>query len=400
MSKSYKIAVGIFLLLIIALTYLEASEPQPLNWSPSYSENDKIPLGTYILFEHLRDQPFDLEEVNVPPYEFLEHDTLEGTYFFLNDQLGFDDSELDRLLKWISKGNTAFLAAENFGGKLLDTLGLQTEALVPQDGLSFKPILNLEEEHLKNDRAYLFNYESYVPYFSEVDSVEHEILGVAQFYRDTLLIRSPKPNYIRTKFGEGEILLHLTPKAFSNFFLVHDQNIEYAERALAYVPTNSTLYWDKYYKTGKSFYTSPLYILLNNRALKWAYYFALLGSLLFVLFEGKRKQRSIPIIEPLQNQTYHFTRTVAGLYLDRKDYKKIASKKIGLFLDHIRTKMHIPTSEINRDFYEKVAAASGNTGEEVENLFRQIAGVQGQETITKDQLLKLSSAIDNLKNKK
>lgn len=400
MSKSYKIAVGIFLLLIIALTYLEASEPQPLNWSPSYSENDKIPLGTYILFENLKDQPFDLEEVNVPPYEFLERGASEGTYFFLNDQLAFDNSELDRLLNWVSEGNTAFLAAENFGGKLLDTLGLQTEALVPQDGLSFKPILNLEEEHLKNDRAYLFNYESYVSYFSEVDSVEHEILGVAQFYRDTLLIRSPRPNYIRTKFGEGEILLHLTPKAFSNFFLVHDQNIEYAERALAYIPTNSTLYWDKYYKTGKSFYTSPLYILLNNRALKWAYYFALLGSLLFVLFEGKRKQRSIPVIKPLQNQTYHFTRTVAGLYLDRKDYKIIASKKIGLFLDHIRTKMHIPTSEINRDFYQKVAAANGTTGEEVEKIFRQIGYVQEQETITKDQLLKLSSAIDNLKNKK
>lgn len=399
MSKTYKLALGIFLLLVVVLTYLEASEPQPVNWNPSYSADDKIPLGTYVLYESLEDQPFQIKEVNLPPYEFLNDGISQGTYFFLNDQLAFDDDELDRLLSWVSEGNRLFVAAENFGGKILDTLGLKTEALVPQDGLSFKPMLNLTNPELKSEEAYIFNQESYLPYFSEIDSLESQVLGVAQFYTDTENIRDPRANYLRTAFGEGEIFLHLTPKAFSNFFLLYEDNAEYVENALAYLPSEGTVYWDQYYKTGKSFYTSPLYILLNNRALKWAYYFALIGSLLFVLFEGKRKQRSIPVIKPHQNQTYHFTRTVAGMYLDRKEYKEVASKKILLFLDHIRTQLRIPTTEINREFLTKVASAGGTSQEEVENLFQQIREIREQNSITKEQLLKLNSAIENFKNK-
>lgn len=400
MSKTYKVALGIFLLLVVVLTYLEASEPQPVNWNPSYSADDRIPLGAYVLYENLEDQPFRIEEVNLPPYEFLNAGISRGTYFFLNDRLAFDDDELDRLLSWVSQGNRLFVAAENLGGKILDTLGLETEALVPQDGLSFKPIINLTDPKLKNEEAYLFNQESYLPYFSEMDSLEHQVLGVAQFYTDTRKISNPRPNYLRTPFGEGEIFLHLTPKAFSNFFLLYEDNAAYVEKALAYIPREGTVYWDKYYKSGKSFYTSPLYILLNNQALKWAYYFTLIGSLLFVLFEGKRKQRSIPVIKPLQNQTYHFTRTVAGMYLERKDYKKVASKKIALFLDYIRTQMRIPTTEMNHDFFKRLASAAGTPQDDVEDLFRQIRDISEQDTITKEQLLKLNSAIENFKNKK
>lgn len=400
MSKTYKIALGLFLLLLMVLTYLEANEPQPLNWNPSYAAVDKIPLGTFVLYENLREQSFPVETVNLPPYEFLTGNSPKGTYFFLNNRLSFDDDELDKLLAWVSEGNTLFLSAESFSQNILDTLKLETEALIPLKELSFKPMVNLVNPQLENEEAYVLDHESYLPVFYHTDSSDHTVLGVSEFYEDDLKMSNPKPNYVSHGFGDGEILLHSAPKTFSNYFLLDENNWEYAEKALAYLPVGNTLYWDQYYKTGKSFYTSPLYILLNNQALKWAYYFVLIGSILFVLFEGKRKQRSIPVVNPLENQTYHFTRTISGLYLERKEYKKIASKKIALFLEYIRTHLRIPTSEINEEFYEKLASGSGRSQEEARDLFRLIQEIENKEQISKEELLKLNSAIDTFKNKK
>lgn len=51
MSKTYKIALGVFFLLLAGLVWLEANEPEPINWSESYSANDKIPLGTYLFMK-------------------------------------------------------------------------------------------------------------------------------------------------------------------------------------------------------------------------------------------------------------------------------------------------------------------------------------------------------------
>ncbi|WP_424494293.1 DUF4350 domain-containing protein [Salinimicrobium sp. GXAS 041] len=400
MSKTYKIALALFLLLVLLLTYLEVSEPQPVNWNESFSGADKIPLGSYVLYENLQDSFVDFENISIPPYEFLNSNSPTGTYFFLNDGLYFDDDELDNLLEWVSKGNTLFLSAENFSSNILDTLKVSTEAVIPEDDLSFKPLVELAHPKFIEKEAYLFDHESYLPIFKISDSATYKILGNANFYQNSLKIKAPKPNYLHFNFGKGKILLHSTPKAFSNFFLLTKDNVEYAEKALAYLPEGKKIYWDQYYKTGKSFHTSPLYILLNNKPLKWAYYFALFGCLLFILFEGKRKQRSIPVVKPLENQTVHFTRTISGLYLDRKDYKKIASKKITLFLEFVRTTLRISTSEINAEFYQKVASRSGNSEEEVKKLFAQIRETEGKNTIDKNELLKLNSAIEDFKNNK
>src|SRR5690606_2110127 len=178
-----------------------------------------------------------------------------------------------------------------------------------------------------------------------------------------------------------------------------EDNFEYAERALAYLPAEGTLYWDEYKKAGKNFYTSPLYILLGNKALKWAYYFTLIGALLFVLFEGKRKQRAIPVVAPLQNQTYHFTRTVAGLYLDRRDYKKVAVKKIALFLEFVRLHWRIPTASIDEGFYQSLASNSGKDIDEVKKLFQLFQKLEARTIITKEELLELNSAITSIKHK-
>src|SRR5690606_10074433 len=99
MSRLHKIGLGIFLLLVAFLTYIEATEPEPVNWNLSYSSGDKIPMGCFVLHENLVKEFDEVLEVNLPPYEFLQKNEPEGTYVFINSQLGFDDNELEDLLE-------------------------------------------------------------------------------------------------------------------------------------------------------------------------------------------------------------------------------------------------------------------------------------------------------------
>src|SRR5690606_19521843 len=111
MRNSGKFIFGAFLLLVLFLTYLEASEPEPVNWNPSYMETDKIDLGSYVFYEW-SEEAFsgEIEKIKVPPFEFLSGQQ-QGTYFFLNNYLNFDDAELDKLLTWVEEGNTLFLSS-------------------------------------------------------------------------------------------------------------------------------------------------------------------------------------------------------------------------------------------------------------------------------------------------
>lgn len=398
MNKTFKITFAVFFLLVAFLTYLEATEPEPVNWTPSYMPTDKIPLGSFVFFENWKNSHTDsLQQVSVPPYEFLLKEK-EGTYFFLNNYVNFDDEELNNLLQWVEKGNTLFVSAQVIGSNLLDTLHLKRKTFIPGTDLKSNPTLNFANPELRRDSAFQFKNEFETAYFNKIDTAKTTVLGSVNFNKNSEKLG--QVNFLKTAFGKGKIFLHITPQAFGNYFLLSDENYRYAENVLSYLAQEGPVYWDNYYKAGKSFYSSPLYIFLNNKALKWAYYFVIFGSLLFIIFEGKRRQRPIPVVKPQRNQSYDYTQTIAGLYLEQNRYKELALKKIDLFLEFIRTRYRISTDSVNEDFYEDLAARNGNSVEETRDLFHKIFGLQKQKQISKGDFLKLSEAINNFKTTK
>ncbi|MCM4156587.1 DUF4350 domain-containing protein [Gramella sp. AN32] len=395
MNKTYKIAFGLFLLLVISLVYLEASEPEPLNWNPSYTSSDKIPLGAYVFYDLYKDQNSEeFQEVKIPPYEFLQDSSLAGTYFFLNDYVAYDKDELDDLLEWVSRGNDLFISAYHFGSLLQDTLKISMEStIVAEDGFTSRPSVNLVNPALKFTENLLFDQDLPGVYFSEIDTLNQTILGTASFSAE-----KEEVNFIKTQFGEGTIYLHATPQAFSNYFLLKEGHPKYAARVLSYVK-QKPIFWDAYYKSGKSYFTSPLFILLNNRALKWAYYFVLIASGIFILFEGKRKQRAIPVVEPLQNKSYDFIDTVSNLYLEEKKFSDLGNKKIQLFQEYIRTQYRINLDENDDQGLKDLATKSENSYEDTKALFIYISRFQNKNINSKTEFLELTQKINSYKLK-
>ena len=395
MNRTYKIALGLFLLLIVSLAWLESTEPEPINWTPSFTAKDRIPLGAFVFYDSWKNREDSIVDIKIPPYEYINYSPASGTYFFLNNYINFDDKELDDILDWVSEGNKLFISAYDFGHNLTDTLNLETSSFISSEGFKSRPKLNLVNSELQFEKPLEFDQDLPAVFFQKIDTTKNVVLGTATFGdKDP----EEKINFIKTAFGEGEIYLHTTPQAFSNYFLLKDRNYQYCEALLSYLAGQHIL-WDAYYKSGKGFFTSPLYILLNNRQLKWAYYFVLISSILFVLFEGKRKQRSIPVVDPPMNKSYEFTETISQLYLEQRKFHELGLKKIALFKEHIRTHYRLDPSQINAQFYKDLALKSENSIKDTEGLFVQIFNFQEQKENDKDEFFELSKNINTFKNK-
>lgn len=403
MSNTYKVIAALLLMVLALVVYMESGQEDPVNWYPSYTKTDKIPLGTYVLYETLKKTRSEesLKDVRQPPFEYLtDSSDQKGTYFFVNDYILFDKAESKRLLSWVDKGNTLFIAARGIGETILDTLQLDTDIFYEYDNFEHKPLINLVNPTLKDASPYYLDIETTVAHFYEVDTLNTRVLGEYGLMKnnDTLTIKEPRVHFIKQAFGKGEIYIHLLPSAFSNYFILRENNYSYVQNALSYIDQDSTIYWDDHYKNGKTIYTSPLYVFLNNRYLKWAYYMLLIGTLLWVIFEGRRKQRAIPVITPLPNQTLTFTKTIAGMYLDKRDHKSIVTHQINHFFNFTRTHYSLDTHTLSDDFIVRLASKSNNSVEQTRLLINYIVALRSKSTLSQEEVMELNKRIEDFKN--
>lgn len=391
----------IITLTIGLLMLLEYSKPKNINWFPSYVAQHKIPYGTLVLNDLIdRFFPDNRQHVYKPPFEFLGENThAEGTYFFVNDNIEFGEAELDRLLKWVAEGNTLFVAADGFEDRLLDSLRLKTASLFGELENVGSYRHRLVNPRLHPEKSYVFEKEGYVTYFKEVDPKKTTVIATVDNDPKEDAPTNTFYNVIKHSFGEGEIILSTFPKAFTNYFILKDDNKDYTAGLLSYLDASRPIFMDNHYKSGKAVYTSPMYIFLNTKEFKWAYYLVLIGVVLYIVFEGKRKQRPIPVVHPLKNQTLAFTRTIADMYFEKGESKAMAEYKIDYFMEYLRSRFYLNTVKNDAGFYKNLAARSSHSPEEVEKLFLLIEHIRKQEHLSNAELKKLDSAIDKFKRK-
>src|SRR5690606_4599588 len=143
MKNSGKFAFGALLLLVLILTYLEASEPEPINWNPSYLESDKIALGRFVFYESWKEASAGpIEKINIPPFLF-PYDAHSVTYFYLNHSLILYIAEVEKLLNSLEVGNTLFLSARYFTEGLIVAVKVGPCMRIPGTCFSTMPRLML-----------------------------------------------------------------------------------------------------------------------------------------------------------------------------------------------------------------------------------------------------------------
>ncbi|MFZ2863917.1 MAG: hypothetical protein WA440_04120, partial [Ignavibacteriaceae bacterium] len=93
--KTYKFILPVIIVAIIFLI-VKIFTPEPTDWKQSYSKNDKIPYGSYILYEQLN-QLFpgkNIESTNLPFYNIsIQREIKEKNIIIICNY--FNPDELD-----------------------------------------------------------------------------------------------------------------------------------------------------------------------------------------------------------------------------------------------------------------------------------------------------------------
>jgi hypothetical protein len=388
-NRKYILLLIATILLVVAVEWLS---PKPINWTATYSQDDKNPFGAYILHD-LLPSIFPGKEIQTLDATLYEQDQMEelneGNYIFIAEDLSLGEEDMDILLRLAKDGNNIFIAAQTYPQYLKDTLHFDTENIFfVADTLG----LNLAHPALKTTSGYNYRRVETFYAFRPLDKKKkatYQVLGHSHL---------KEANFIKIKFGRGNFYLNTVPQAYTNYNMLYGQNATYISKTLSYLPIKNT-YWDEYYKGFHREPQTPLRFIIGQPALKWALYLTLSALVLFMLFEAKRKQRIIPIIKPLTNATVEFTETVGRLYFQYKDHKNIAEKKITYFLDYLRTRFYVKTNEFNEELYSKLADKTGVSQEDIVKLFQLITSVRSRKSISEQELMALNTQIEDFQKK-
>lgn len=385
------------------------------DWRENFKENSKTPFGLYILYnesEELFDNSYvSLLDANL--YDYLNNLYFEDDYKFSyvcikNDARKVTETGLEKLLSFVEDGSTAFFSLNDFGYELEALLGFETTNLEPNfwfmssSGVAHLKGLNGDLE-LKNEdfdgTSYSYDRNLRKNYFSSYDTNTTVVLGTQE------IEGNDQPIFLKIYYGQGVVYVHTQPSVFTNYNLLND-NYEYAERVLSYVPSEEIL-WDphvewSYQDQGREDEDSDsvFNFFLRNPPLEWFLYLVFIGLITFLLFNARRRQRPIPIIDPPKNSTLEFTHTISNMYLLNEDHKNMVDKKIQYFLEKVRSRYYLDTSNLNREFIEKLASKSGNDLIETERLVRYILILNKKYSCQPNELMNLNKMIDNFFKKK
>ncbi len=401
MFKGNKKYIFVLTICFTALILLQIFAPKPINWKQTYMKKDKIPFGTAALYDALP-SIFPGQEISsetFPIYNVLDEKGLTNSnYIIINSAFEPDKLDTRELLAFAKDGNTIFVAANYFFGKFADTLKIKTDNyygitdVIKNDSVQLNQFytaydtanINFVNPSLKRKTNYIYSKGIENTYFNSFDTTKAVVFG-----KNT----NNKINFVQINWGKGKIILSTVPEVFTNYLFVNENNYDYVYKALSYLP-NQKVIWDEYYKAGNIKQKSELRVIFSNPALLTAYYVLLFSLLIFITMGIKRKQRIIPVGEPLRNTTLDFVDIVGTLYYQTGNHKNIAEKKIIYFLEYIRTAFQIKTNLYDDVFINRITNLSGINRQKIHDLFYYFADISVKESITQQELLKLNRMIE------
>ncbi|MCD9575606.1 DUF4350 domain-containing protein [Flavobacterium soyae] len=399
MNKSIKIYISVLVFIFILILVSDYDKPKPIDWRPTYSVNDKIPFGLYV-FDKEIGGIFKKQKIQrisaVTPYEFLDskydEDSLvetysvKGTFVNISVQNNIDDQSMKEIMYFVSHGNNAFLSMANFPKPLLDSLKFEyTSNFRPTDS-AFVWMANK-----KLSRKAYKSTGDIADYFSKIDTLNTIVLGYQGNPK-----KKKNINFIKIPYKNGNFFLHMHPVAFTNYNMLKKDRYQYAENVLSYIPKGDVFWYTKL-QTDENISGSPLRYILSQPALAWAWYLFLIGMLIFMIFNAKRKQRIVPILQPLSNLTIDFTKTIGNLYYQEGDHKNIIDKKIIYFLERIRTEYLIDTTKLDDEFVKKLHHKTGKDEKDIQELVFLINEHRNSyhDSIEQD-LIRINNAIEKI----
>ena len=394
---------------VIVLIATDSRDKEPtLDERLSFRKKDKIPYGTFVAYENLK-HLFPHARISASMKEPGFWDSLslydpDQALIIISPAFYADDFEMKKLIRFVEKGNDVFISSAVISDDVQAMLNCNVSYLDLYDLFSGTPFeadtlrVSLSNPPFERSRIYMYPGKRLGCHFFKLDSSISTVLGTGH---------SGNPNFIHLKAGQGNLYFHLAPMAFTNYFLLRDKNMSYYEDILSVISKKTkTLVWDEYYASrrqphnrrgdGRSGWMSTLF---RYPPLKWGLLTAIFTLIVFVLLEMRRKQRYIPVVTRPRNDSLDFVKTIGRLYYDKGDHKNLSRKMSAYFLEHVRNRYKLPTSELNDDFIRNLQFKTGLNESEIKGIVYFIRDMEKAEVISEQQLAYFHKQLESFYSK-
>jgi hypothetical protein len=379
-EKRVLVALG---LLMLVLSLLEASVPEPVDWSRSFSREHTRPYGAKLLYQRLGDLFPAVRTVNDADLGTrLDRDGQRSNHLFVNDRFRPDLANTEHLLELAARGDRVLIAAERIIGPLADSLGIEM-------GMDFRAFVSdtvdirfVGEARITRG-VYRFSQGFTRSHFTDYDKGRGRVLAVDG---------SSNPVLLELAHGEGRFVLCSTPLALTNYNLLKDDNATYLAGVLSVLPPWPVL-WDEHHKAGRVQVSTPLRWILSQPALRWAWALGWALVLLHMLLHVRREQRAIPVMEPPRNATRELVHTIGRLYWHKADHAALARRMIAHFKEEVRVATYLRTFAFDQATMTHLASKAGLDLEECERRLQKIEQRERASHLGEHDLLQLSNEL-------
>ncbi|KUG06840.1 DUF4350 domain-containing protein [Solirubrum puertoriconensis] len=398
------ILVGIWLLIAY-------NQPKKLDWTPSYRNDHKRPLGTYASFRLLPTlAKASVRPTRESPYVALQDSVKAPPAVYFLAQQSFQPSPADAqaITRYLQRGGTVWLAAEQFllSDKIDSLWQMPATVDAPFDlDVSSKDTVRFRfvATALQKRTAALPN-RVVGTYFAH-DSLGRLLAASGKSKGQTspgtvlALDNQQHPVLVHTSVGRGHLYVCSVPALLSNYGVLYGRNAAFVAGALSYLPQGPVL-WDEFYTQGREGDDSLLRVVHTSPALEWAWNGLLIGGLLFALLGARRRQRPVPTLRPLPNTSLQFVRTVANVYRQGRNHQSLAGLRIRLFFDYLRTRFQEPVPlTIDTDYPRRLSLRTGIPADEVTALLARLNNWLDAEHVSETELHQLYQLLTNFQQR-
>jgi hypothetical protein len=393
MKKSLPYIIGIVVTLLLVAVIAAGSRKKKVHEMDerlTFRQKDKIPYGTSAALALLPALYPDAEiytDKKAPGYwADINSSSYNQAVVIVSRVFNANEYEIDQLISFVEKGNYVFILSKNFSEDAEKFFNFSygqngfDDYLADEDSM----MLTLSKPAYSNEKYYTFPGKRFEGWFTFIDTLHTTVLGKSI---------NGKPDFIQFKRGQGSIFIHTAPVAFSNYFVLHKNNVEYFEKAMSVIPKGvEKILWNEYYldkkinSSNEDKEPSWLNVLFRYPAFKWGLLTALFALILYVLLGMRRRQRMIPLHQKPKNDSMDFVKTMGRLYYDRKDHDNLARKMAVYFLEHVRTAYKIPTHTLDDEFVQALHYKSSYPFAELQQIISFISYLQNNPSVKEIQL--------------
>lgn len=404
------VAIGAVIALVV-LMYISVFDKldKHYQWNTSFNATSDQPYGTKFirdLLETYRDGGKFTYNKNKPLHLLLDsvkkdHPT---DYIFIGESHYMSEKDADALRNFISAGNNAFIASIDPPAGLTEWLHsvdeCNAEFVYKETDTEFA-VLNFFHDTLRTERGYLYRFRQ----GNKDVSYNWAALSPDIFCDSTQsviplgYITPNRVNFVRIPYGSGNLFIHTTPIAFTNYFITKKDKMDYVSGVFSHLG-GTDIIWDEYskvpFRRNDNDYDSPLHYILKQPILKYAWWMMLGCVILYIIFASRRTQRIIPVLEPKANTSLEFVKLISSLHYRNGNHLDIARKKMKYFQYFIRAKYGIQNQHAREEQIKKLAEKSKVNEQQVRSIFEQYDMIEkhAHYNTTQDRLVDLYYAIE------